>query len=94
MLNSLGHRPTHPCRSPLLAHHRLPSMRSQTKPGGLSESIWPPRIVPGGMTDENPANICGVPIGIIRSRVARAREQLAELLAVEVDNSFGPDRVT
>jgi RNA polymerase sigma-70 factor, ECF subfamily len=47
-----------------------------------------------GMPYEQAAEICGVAIGTIKSRVNRARRQLAELLAVERGDEFGPDSAT
>lgn len=35
----------------------------------------------GGMSYEEAAGICGAPVGTIKSRVARGRQQLAEILA-------------
>lgn len=35
----------------------------------------------GGMSYEEAAGICGAPVGTIKSRVARGRQQLAEMLA-------------
>jgi RNA polymerase sigma-70 factor, ECF subfamily len=46
------------------------------------------------MPYEQAAEICGVAIGTIKSRVNRARRQLAELLAVERGDEFGPDSAT
>jgi len=47
-----------------------------------------------GLSCEEAAQVCGVPIGTIKSRVNRARERLAKLLAVEEAEDLGPDRVT
>ena len=47
-----------------------------------------------GMSYDEAANICGAPIGTIKSRVYRARERLTELLAVETGEDLGPDRMT
>ena len=47
-----------------------------------------------GMTYEEASKVTGVALGTIKSRVARARGRLAQLLAVENADDFGPDRVT
>src|SRR4051794_33858556 len=51
-------------------------------------------IAAEGMSYEDAAQVCGVAIGTIKSRTFRARERLAQLLAVEAAEDFGPDRVT
>ena len=47
-----------------------------------------------GLSYEEAAQICGVPIGTIKSRAFRARESLARLLSIQHVEDFGPDRVT
>jgi RNA polymerase sigma-70 factor (ECF subfamily) len=47
-----------------------------------------------GMTYEEAAQVTGVALGTLKSRVARARGRLAQLLAVHDAGDFGPDRVT
>lgn len=44
-----------------------------------------------GFSYEEAAEICQCAIGTIKSRVNRARNRLAELLAVEGDREYGPD---
>ncbi len=44
-----------------------------------------------GSSYEETAEICGVAVGTIKSRVNRARRKLAELLQVEGEGEFGPD---
>ena len=44
-----------------------------------------------GLSYEQAAAICEVPVGTIKSRVNRARARLAELLGH--DDEFGPDNV-
>jgi RNA polymerase sigma-70 factor (ECF subfamily) len=44
-----------------------------------------------GMSYEEAADICGCAVGTMKSRVNRARNRLAVLLAVGSDNEFGPD---
>ena len=44
-----------------------------------------------GFSYEEAAEICGCAVGTIKSRVNRARTRLAELLAVEGAEDFGPD---
>src|SRR3982751_2862123 len=51
-------------------------------------------IVAEGLSYEDAAQVCGVAVGTIKSRVNRARERLARLLAVEEAEDLGPDRVT
>lgn len=46
-----------------------------------------------GMSYEEVAQVCGVAVGTIKSRVNRARLHLAELLQIEADHHFGPDSV-
>jgi RNA polymerase sigma-70 factor, ECF subfamily len=45
-----------------------------------------------GFSHEEVANICGCAIGTIKSRVNRARNQLAKLLSIESPEDFGPDQ--
>jgi RNA polymerase sigma-70 factor, ECF subfamily len=45
-----------------------------------------------GFSHEEVANICGCAIGTIKSRVNRARNQLAELLSIDSPEDFGPDQ--
>ena len=45
-----------------------------------------------GMTYEEAASICGCAIGTIKSRVNRGRTRLAELLAIQTVEDFGPDQ--
>ena len=45
-----------------------------------------------GFSHEEVANICGCAIGTIKSRVNRARNQLAEMLSIESPEDFGPDQ--
>src|SRR4051812_29751493 len=51
-------------------------------------------IVAEGLSYEEAAQVCGVAIGTIKSRVNRARRHLAQLPAVEAADDLGPDRVT
>src|SRR3954468_15912063 len=51
-------------------------------------------IVAEGLSYEDAARVCGVPVGTIKSRVNRARAGLARLLAVHDAEDLGPDRVT
>src|SRR5215211_8670638 len=46
-----------------------------------------------GLSYEDAAQVCGVAIGTIKSRVHRGRMRLAELLAFHDAESFGPDEV-
>jgi RNA polymerase sigma-70 factor, ECF subfamily len=47
-----------------------------------------------GLSYEEAADICGCPIGTIKSRVNRARGRLAELLSIESVEDLGPDQTT
>jgi RNA polymerase sigma-70 factor (ECF subfamily) len=47
-----------------------------------------------GFSYEEAAEICGCAVGTIKSRVNRARTRLANLLAIDNPNDFGPDRAT
>ena len=47
-----------------------------------------------GFSYEEAAEICGCAVGTIKSRVNRARGRLADLLAIESADDFGPDRAT
>ena len=47
-----------------------------------------------GLSYEEAAEICGCPIGTIKSRVNRARGRLAELLSIESVDDLGPDQTT
>jgi RNA polymerase sigma-70 factor (ECF subfamily) len=44
-----------------------------------------------GFSYEQAAEICGCAIGTIKSRVNRARSRLAEIMAIENADDFGPD---
>lgn len=44
-----------------------------------------------GFAYEEAAEICGCPVGTIKSRVSRARLRLQELLGIEDEREFGPD---
>ncbi len=46
-----------------------------------------------GLSYEEAAEICGVALGTIKSRVHRGREKLAKLLGVSVAEDIGPDRI-
>ena len=46
-----------------------------------------------GMSYEDVAQITGVPVGTVKSRVNRARARLAKLLDHEPNDEIGPDRV-
>ncbi len=47
-----------------------------------------------GLPYEEAAAICGVPVGTIKSRVNRGREQLSRLLAGADADGIGPDQIT
>ena len=47
-----------------------------------------------GFSYEEAAEICACAVGTIKSRVNRARNRLAELMAIESTDDFGPDRAT
>jgi RNA polymerase sigma-70 factor, ECF subfamily len=47
-----------------------------------------------GFSYEEAAAICGCAVGTIKSRVNRARTRLADLLAIDSVDDFGPDRPT
>ena len=47
-----------------------------------------------GFSYEDAATICGCAVGTIKSRVNRARTRLADLLAIDNVDDFGPDRET
>lgn len=47
-----------------------------------------------GMSYEEAAEICGVAVGTIKSRVSRARTKLMELLKVDGAGDYGPDSVS
>jgi RNA polymerase sigma-70 factor (ECF subfamily) len=47
-----------------------------------------------GFSYEEAAHICGCAVGTITSRVNRARTRLAELLAIDSIDDFGPDHTT
>ena len=46
-----------------------------------------------GLSYEQAAEICGVAVGTIKSRVNRARNRLAEILGLRDDGDIGPDSV-
>ena len=47
-----------------------------------------------GFSYEDAAAICGCAVGTIKSRVNRARTRLADLLAIDSVDDFGPDHAT
>ena len=47
-----------------------------------------------GMSYEEAAEVCGVPLGTVKSRVNRARTKLAELLDMSSEAEIGPDDMT
>jgi RNA polymerase sigma-70 factor, ECF subfamily len=47
-----------------------------------------------GFSYEDAATICGCAVGTIKSRVNRARNRLADLLAIDTVDDFGPDHAT
>jgi RNA polymerase sigma-70 factor, ECF subfamily len=47
-----------------------------------------------GFSYEETAEICGCAVGTVKSRVNRARVKLAELLAIEGVDDFGPDQAS
>jgi RNA polymerase sigma-70 factor (ECF subfamily) len=47
-----------------------------------------------GFSYEEAAEICGCAVGTIKSRLNRARTRLAELMAIESAEDFGPDSAT
>lgn len=51
-------------------------------------------VVASGFSYEEAAGICGCAVGTIKSRVNRARSQLAVLLSVDQFGYFGPDSTT
>jgi RNA polymerase sigma-70 factor (ECF subfamily) len=46
------------------------------------------------MSYEDAANICGVAVGTIKSRVNRARARLGQILQLDDSDEIGPDGVT
>jgi RNA polymerase sigma-70 factor (ECF subfamily) len=50
-------------------------------------------IAAEGLSYEEAAQVCGVAVGTIKSRVHRARLRLAQLLSVEDADDLGPDEV-
>jgi RNA polymerase sigma-70 factor, ECF subfamily len=46
-----------------------------------------------GLSYEEAAQVCGVAIGTMKSRVHRGRVHLAKLLAITDADDLGPDRV-
>ncbi len=47
-----------------------------------------------GLSYEQAAEICGVAVGTIKSRVSRARARLGELLGIQSVSDIGPDRTS
>jgi RNA polymerase sigma-70 factor, ECF subfamily len=51
-------------------------------------------IAAEGLSYEETAEVCGVAVGTVKSRVHRARERLGQLLAIHGAEDLGPDGVT
>jgi RNA polymerase sigma-70 factor (ECF subfamily) len=51
-------------------------------------------VAASGFSYEEAAAICGIAVGTVKSRVSRARQQLAELLVIGSPAKFGLDRAT
>jgi RNA polymerase sigma-70 factor (ECF subfamily) len=51
-------------------------------------------VAASGFSYDEAAAICGTAVGTIKSRVSRARQRLAELLAIDSVATFGLDRTT
>ncbi len=47
-----------------------------------------------GISYEEAAEVCGVAVGTVKSRVNRARAKLVELLGIDDVGEFGPDRTS
>ncbi len=47
-----------------------------------------------GLSYEEAAAVCSVPLGTIKSRVSRGREKLVQLLTVRGADDIGPDQIT
>lgn len=62
-----------------------------TLPADQKEAII--LIGASGMSYEEAAEICGVAVGTIKSRVSRARDRLTELLNVGGAADYGPDAI-
>ncbi len=63
--------------------------------GTLSDDQREALILVGaeGFTYEEAADICGVPVGTVKSRVNRARRRLAQLLAIDSVEDLQPDHM-
>src|SRR3954447_12736800 len=82
-------------RSTVSSAKRGGKSQTRTAPMRLAFGHLPSRmIVAEGLSYEEAAQVCGVAVGTIKSRVNRARERLARLLALEDAEDLGPDRVT
>src|SRR5580693_7661323 len=51
-------------------------------------------VAASGFSYEEAAAICGIAVGTVKSRVSRARQQLAELFLIDSAATFGLDRGT
>jgi RNA polymerase sigma-70 factor, ECF subfamily len=72
-------------------HLDLADMRSALSelPADQREALL--LVAASGFSYEEAADICGVAVGTIKSRVNRARNRLSELLNVTGESEFGPD---
>ena len=74
-------------------------MRNTTNSGRPSAKLEPRQrevlimIGASGLSYDEAAKICGCPTGTIKSRVNRARTELAHLLSIEGPEDFEEDRV-
>ena len=60
-------------------------------PPGQREALL--LVAERGESYEDAAALCGVAVGTLKSRVNRARTQLAKLLQMENRHDLGPDRL-
>jgi RNA polymerase sigma-70 factor (ECF subfamily) len=61
-------------------------------PSGQREALL--LVGAAGFSYDEAAAICEIAVGTIKSRVNRARKQLAELLSIDAAHEFGPDHTT
>jgi RNA polymerase sigma-70 factor, ECF subfamily len=82
---------TYPAQTSRIEFEEFRQALSKLPPGPREALIL---VAASGFSYEEAADICGCPVGTVKSRVNRARVRLAELLSIEGSYEFGPDQAS